>query len=73
MILKAFIEKCLPVRRQHLQMARHAGSAVGVHQKVLSPADKFLSSHPIEGVGTAPGAETGRSTTDKSSDLDHTN
>jgi putative membrane protein len=70
--VKAYIEKCLPVLRQHLQMARNAGSAVGVEQKVLLSADKFLSSHAIEGVGTAPGAETGRSTTDKSTDLDHT-
>ena len=70
--LKAYIEKCLPVLRQHLQMARNAGAAVGVEQKVLLSADKFLSSHPIEGVGTAPGSETGKSTTGDSSDLNRT-
>jgi putative membrane protein len=60
--VKAFIEKNLPVLRQHLQMARNAGSAVGVDQKVLSSADKFLSRHN-EGVGTSGSSQTGQGTT----------
>jgi putative membrane protein len=60
--VKAFIEKTLPSLRQHLQMARNAGAAVGVDQRTLSGVDRFLSSHN-EGLGTAPGSETGTATT----------
>jgi putative membrane protein len=63
--VKAFIEKTLPSLRQHLQMARTAGAAVGVDQRTLSGVDRFLTSHN-EGLGTAPGSETGRSTTGES-------
>ena len=66
--LRAFIEKSLPVLRQHLQMARNAGSAVGVDQKILSSADRMISGN--DAVGTAPGTETGRSTT--GNHIDHT-
>jgi putative membrane protein len=61
--LKAWIEKNLPVLRQHLQMAVTAGSAVGVDQRTLSSADRFLSNQTGQGtaVGTAPGSEAGSS------------
>ena len=56
--LRAWIDKNLPVLRQHLQMVRNVGSAVGVDQRTLSSADKYLSG---TAVGTAPGSETGTS------------
>jgi putative membrane protein len=67
--LKAFVQKSLPKLQHHLQMARTAGTAVGVDQKTLAAADRFLSEHGRQsgtssqdqrGLGTAPGAETGR-------------
>lgn len=58
--VKAFAEKTLAGLRQHLQMARNAGATVGVDQRMLSAADRFLASHN-EGLGTAPGAQTGQS------------
>ncbi len=57
--VKAFIEKNLPALRQHLEMARNAGSAVGVDQRILSSADKFMSSNANEGVGTAGTSQSG--------------
>jgi putative membrane protein len=58
--LRAWIEKNLPVLQQHLQMARNVGATVGVDQKTLATADKYLSAQ-TGGVGTAPGSETGTS------------
>lgn len=43
--LKAFIQKSIPKLQQHLQMARTTGAAVGVDQKTLAAADRFLSEH----------------------------
>jgi putative membrane protein len=73
--LKAFIEKSLPVLRHHLEMARNAGSTVGVDQKILSSADKFLSENRVgtgttsrnvidktDAIGTAPGSQSGART-----------
>lgn len=58
--LRAYIEKNLPVLHQHLQLARNAGSAVGVDQRTLTTADRYLSNQR-SGVGAAPGSETGSS------------
>lgn len=71
--LRAYIEKNIPVLKQHLQMARNAGSAVGVDQRTLSSADKYLSDTQT-GLGTAPGSQTGTSInrTDRGA-TDHSN
>ena len=71
--LKAFIEKNIPVLEQHLQMARTAGAAVGVDQKVLASADRLLNqtgkagtsslyNQPNQGIGTAAGSQSGQGT-----------
>jgi len=74
--LKAFIEKTLPVLREHLQMARNAGSAVGVDERTLASADRYLSDQTAQmsgtvnqnqversqGLGRAPGSESGTAT-----------
>jgi len=46
--LKAYIQKCLPVLREHLQMARNAASAVGVDEKTLASADPFLANQSAQ-------------------------
>jgi len=61
--LQAYISKSLPVLRQHLELARAAGSAVGVDQKALTAADNFLSEHSQQGLGTAPSSQRGTGTT----------
>ncbi len=71
--LKAFISKSIPVLRQHLELARAAGRAVGVEQRMLNAADQFLSEHGHgtvgsrpdkanrqQGLGTGPNSETGQ-------------
>lgn len=55
--LKAWIAQTIPALRHHLQMARDAGSAVGVSQRELSSADRYLTES--NATGAAPGAETG--------------
>lgn len=64
--LKAYIGKTLPVLRQHLEMARKAGSAVGVDQSTLSAADQFLSDHN-QALGSPGSSETGRGSSTSSS------
>jgi len=71
--LKAWIDKNLPILRQHLEMARAAGTSVGVDQRTLSAADQFLSqqgtqgaasgslnSSHSQGLGTSNTGESGR-------------
>jgi putative membrane protein len=63
--VKAYIQKTLPALRQHLEMARTAGRAVGVDQQTLSAADQFLSDRNNAGsigLGTAPSSERGTGT-----------
>ena len=74
--LKAWIDKNLPVLRQHLEMARTAGASVGVDQKALTAADRFLSEQGSrsQGLGTSGSTESGRatsSTPDRSSAATH--
>lgn len=69
--LKAFIQKSIPKLTQHLQMARTTGTAVGVDQKTLTAADRFLSQHGgqagsdavhsqhTQGLGTSAGSVSG--------------
>ena len=57
--LKACIERSLPVLREHLTMARAAGAAVGVDQKILSASDRYLTGEQNLGVGASPRSQTG--------------
>lgn len=64
--LKGFIQKTLPVLREHLVMARNAARAVGVDRTTLESVDRFLQANKgqgshvgREGLGTAAGSETG--------------
>jgi putative membrane protein len=74
--LKAFIQKSLPTLHKHLQMARTTGTAVGVDEKTLTAADRFLSEHSAgslrnQGVGTTGSStESGSSGTKGQSDHD---
>lgn len=69
--LRAFIKNNLPALREHLQMAMNIGKSVGVDQSVLSSADQFLNqgqSSRSEGLGTAPGSESGQGGTTRQPD-----
>jgi putative membrane protein len=65
--LQAYIQQNLPVLKEHLQMARNAGAAVGVDQHLLNSADRFLANNGgtglNQGVGTGPGAQSGTGST----------
>lgn len=71
--VKVFIEKSLPALREHLQVARSAGTAVGVDEKLLATADRYFLNEAaqtsgtvdrnqvqrVRDTGTAPGSQTG--------------
>jgi putative membrane protein len=71
--LRAYIQKTLPVLREHLQLAKTAATAVGVDQNTITAADRFLSEHSSsqQGLGTAAGSQSGTSSTQSSGSSSH--